>query len=125
MDKNLHKKDIGDWFHDEIEPLSQLPEKHVWEKLERQLDKTDASRYKHKFITTRRIAILLFFVLVGFATSTILYISRTQNDAVTLKVNNDVNKQTSSENLLKSEKADNVSADNDRNTSKTKNRDIT
>ena len=109
MDKNLHKKDIGDWFHDEIEPLNQAPGKHVWENLERQLDKTDASRYKHKFITTRRIATLLFFILVSFATVAILYIIRTENYVVINKVNNDMNKQTSTNNSLKPDKDNNVS----------------
>lgn len=80
MDKNLHE-DIGDWFNEKIEPMSQTPREKIWENLEQQLDKTDASKYRHKFLTARNVAAILFFLLMGFATATFLYIKKTSNNA--------------------------------------------
>jgi hypothetical protein len=83
MDKNIHK-DIGNWFSEEIEPMQQAPRKQVWEALEQQLDKEAASTYKRKFITFRRLAALLLFLLLGVATYTIVQFAKTK-DTVTAK----------------------------------------
>jgi len=78
MDKNLHD-DIGDLFYDEIEALSQRPQKQVWENIEHELDKTDAGRYKKKFNILKRVAAVLFFLLLGFATCTVIYFNNKKN----------------------------------------------
>ena len=86
MDKNLHN-DIGDWFQQKIEPMTELPREELWQNLEQQLDKTDASNYRNKFLTARRIAAILFFLLIGFATAAIFYISKTKSDLANNKIN--------------------------------------
>lgn len=67
MDENLHN-DLDKLFHDSIEPLSELPEKHVWENIEQQLDKDNAEKYKRKFIIWRSIAGIFILLLLSFAT---------------------------------------------------------
>ena len=67
MDENLHN-DIDKLFQDSIEPLSELPGKHVWDNIEQQLDKNNAEKYKRKYIIYKRIAGVLLFLLLSFAT---------------------------------------------------------
>ncbi len=79
MDKDLHN-DIGDLFYDGIEPMSEMPRKQVWDNLAQQLDKTDAEHYKKKFITARRLSLLLLLLLIGFATFTTIYFTSLKNE---------------------------------------------
>ena len=66
MDENLHN-DIDKLFQDSIEPLSELPGKHVWDNIEQQLDKNNAEKYKRKYIIYKRIAGVLLFLLLSLA----------------------------------------------------------
>lgn len=141
MDKNLHD-DIGDLFYDGIEPLSQPPRKEVWENIEQQLDKKDAAQYKQKFITARRMSVILLFLLIGFITCTLIYFNNkktgneTSNrltgdkkfndnnvqqpaninaDVSSSLTNNNRNKETNEKNFLKISSTN----DNDNNKQKT------
>ena len=66
MDENLHNH-IDKLFRDSIEPLSELPGKHVWDNIEQQLDKNNAEKYKRKYIIYKRAAVVLVFLLLSVA----------------------------------------------------------
>ncbi len=70
MDKNLH--DIDDIFNKAYHQYKDEPSDGVWEKLNAQLDKEDAEKYKKRFIGWKRTSILLLFLLSGI----VLYESR-------------------------------------------------
>jgi hypothetical protein len=74
MDKNLHKN-IGDVFSKEINLLSQEPREHIWDQIEKQLDKTDARVYKDKFIQFRKRSLLSLLLLIGVCTFSLVYMS--------------------------------------------------
>lgn len=59
-------------FRDSIESLSEMPEKHVWENIEQQLDKDNSDKYKRKYIFYKKIAGILFFLLIGFVTYVVI-----------------------------------------------------
>ena len=108
MDKNLHN-DIGDQFSNEINKLSQQPRGHIWENIDKALDKTDATNYKDKFIKLRKRTLLLLLMLIGISTFSVIYFNTSKNkihqqDAVH---NDNVAAQKSNEQ---------VSNDNDNNT---------
>ncbi|MDE3142764.1 MAG: outer membrane beta-barrel protein [Bacteroidota bacterium] len=63
MDKNIH--DIDNIFHKAYQQFEDEPSESVWEKLNAQLDKEDAGKYKKRFIGWKRAAILLLFLLSG------------------------------------------------------------
>jgi hypothetical protein len=67
MTENLHNS-FDDLFRDSIEPLSEAPEKHVWENIEHQLDRDYTEGYKRKYIFYRRIAGILLLLLLCFGT---------------------------------------------------------
>ena len=66
MDEHLHK-DIGKQFRDEINPLKQQPRKHIWENIDKALDKEEAKNYKQKYLLLRKSVLLLLFIgVAGF-----------------------------------------------------------
>ena len=81
MDKHLHK-DIGEQFSDEINKLDQQPRGHIWENIDKALDKTDATNYKDKFIRLRKRTLLLLLLLVGISTFSVIYFNtfKTKNN---------------------------------------------
>ena len=74
MDKHLHK-DIGEQFSNEINKLKQQPRGHIWENIDKVLDKTDATNYKDKFIRLRKRTLLLLLLLVGISTFSVIYLN--------------------------------------------------
>ena len=78
MDKNLHN-DIGEQFSDEINKLSQQPRGHIWENIDKALDKTDATNYKDKFIKLRKRTLLLLLMLIGISTFSVIYFNSSKN----------------------------------------------
>ncbi len=78
MDKHLHK-DIGEQFSNEINKLSRQPRGHIWENIDKQLDKTDVANYKEKCIRLRKRTLLLLLLLVGFSTFSVIYFSNSEN----------------------------------------------
>lgn len=78
MDKNLHN-DIGEQFSDEINKLSQQPRGHIWENIDKALDKTDATKYKDKFIRLRKRTLLLLLMLIGISTFSVIYFNTSKN----------------------------------------------
>ncbi len=78
MDKHLYK-DIGEQFSNEINKLDQQPRSHIWEDIDKQLDKTDAANYKEKFTRLRKRTLLLLLLLVGMATFSVIYFNSFKN----------------------------------------------
>jgi hypothetical protein len=78
MDKHLHN-DIGKQFSNEINKLSQQPREHIWENIDKQLDKTDATNYKDKFTKLRKRSLLLLLLLFGISTFSIIYFNTSKN----------------------------------------------
>ncbi len=64
MEKNLHK--IDEVFQDAQGKTNETPPPDGWEKLNAALDKQYLERYKTRFFTWKKIAILLFLILSGF-----------------------------------------------------------
>ena len=101
MDENLHNP-LDKLFRDSIEPLSEKPGKHVWEGVEQQLDKNNAERYKRKYILFKRIAVILLFLLLSFATFN-LFNNKTKNE--TIKSSSVTGKETVSDILESNDSA--------------------
>jgi hypothetical protein len=78
MDKHLHKN-IGEQFSEEINKLSQQPREHIWDAIDKQLDKTEATNYKEKFTRLRKRTLLLLLLLIGITTSSIIYFTTAKN----------------------------------------------
>jgi hypothetical protein len=80
MDKHLHN-DIGEQFSNEINKLDQQPRGHIWENIDKALDKTDAVNYKDKFTRLKKRSLLLLLLLIGISTFSIIYFntSKTKN----------------------------------------------
>ncbi len=78
MDKHLHK-DIGEQFSNEINKLNQQPRGHIWENIDKALDKTDATNYKDKFTRLRKRTLLLLLLLIGISTFSIIYFNTSKN----------------------------------------------
>jgi hypothetical protein len=83
MDKHLHK-DIGEQFSNEINKLSQQPREHIWENIDKQLDKTEAKNYKDKFTTLRKRTLLLLLLLICISSFSILYFNISKNKKTNL-----------------------------------------
>ncbi len=89
MDKHLHK-DIGDQFSDEINKLSQQPPEHIWENIDKALDKADAADYKDKFTRLRKRTLVLLFMLIGISTFSVVYFNTAKNkNTLQVAVHND------------------------------------
>jgi cell division protein FtsL len=88
MDKRPHK-DIGKQFSEEINSMSQQPRGHIWENIEKQLDKTDVKNYRDKFTQLRKKAFLLLVLFIGFLAYLIIYVAtvkyKTSNNRVATK----------------------------------------
>lgn len=78
MDKHLHK-DIGEQFSEEINSLSQQPREHVWENIDKALDKTDAKNYKDKFVRLKKRTMLLLLLLIGISTFSVFYFNASKD----------------------------------------------
>jgi hypothetical protein len=78
MDKHLHK-DIGEQFSNKINKLDQQPRGHIWENIDKALDKTDATNYKDKFTRQRKRTLLLLLLLIGISTFSIIYFNTSKN----------------------------------------------
>lgn len=66
MDEHLHK-DFGKQFRDEINSLKQHPRKHIWENIDKALDKEESKNYKEKYLLLRKTVLLLLFIgIAGF-----------------------------------------------------------
>lgn len=78
MDKHLHK-DIGEQFSQEINSLSQQPREHVWENIDKSLDKTDIKTYKDKFARLKKKSMLLLLLLIGISTFSVFYFNASKN----------------------------------------------
>jgi Outer membrane protein beta-barrel domain len=78
MDKHLHK-DIGEQFSEAINSLSQQPREHIWENIDQQLDKTEATSYKDKFTQLRKRTMLLLLLLIGISTFSVIYFNTSKN----------------------------------------------
>ena len=64
MNEDLHN-DLDKFFRDSIEPLRKLPGKHVWESIEKQLDK---KKDKRKYMLFKTTGVVLLLLLLCFAT---------------------------------------------------------
>ena len=64
MNKDLH--DIDDIFNEAGQRYEDEPSAAVWDKINADLDRKDAEKYKRRFIGWKRIAIILLFLLSGF-----------------------------------------------------------
>lgn len=108
MDKNLHN-DIGEQFSEEINKLNQQPREHIWENIDKALDKTDAANYKDKFTRLRKRTLLLLLLLIGISTFSVIYFntSKNKNTSQGAVHNNNVAVQKSNEK---------INNDNDNNT---------
>src|SRR5450755_2549079 len=95
MDENLHNH-IDKLFHDSIEPLSELPQKHVWENIEQQLDKNNAEKYKRKYIIFKRAAVVLLFLLLSFVTFNLINHNKPE---IIVKRNQSIIKKHSPDNI--------------------------
>jgi hypothetical protein len=78
MDEHLHK-DIGKQFRDEINRLKQQPSKHIWENIDKALDKEEAKNYKEKYLLLRKSVLLLLFI--GVAGFVAFYFNTAKNKA--------------------------------------------
>ena len=78
MDKNLHN-DISEQFSNEINKLNQQPREHIWENIDKALDKTDAANYKDKFTRLRKRTLLLLLLLIGISTFSVIYFTASKN----------------------------------------------
>jgi Outer membrane protein beta-barrel domain len=78
MDKHLHNG-IGEQFSNEINKLNQQPRGHIWENIDKALDKTDAVNYKDKFTRLRKRSLLLLLLLIGISTFSVIYFSISKN----------------------------------------------
>lgn len=87
MDKNLHTG-IGEQFSNEINKLNQQPREHIWENIDKALDKTDVTNYKNKFTRLRKRSLLLLLLLIGISTFSIIYFTTSQNMIKQSAVNN-------------------------------------
>jgi hypothetical protein len=76
MDEHVHK-DFGKQFRDEINNLKQHPSKHIWENIDKALDKEEAKNYKEKYLLLRKGVLLLFFI--GIAGLVIFYFNTAKN----------------------------------------------
>jgi hypothetical protein len=66
MDEHLHR-DFGNQFRDEINSLKQQPRKHIWENIDKALDKEEVKNYKEKYLLLRKTLLLLLFTgITGF-----------------------------------------------------------
>jgi hypothetical protein len=63
MDEHLH--DIDKFFYDNIEGHSEYPPKKVWDKIEAGLDRNTAVRYRKKYETVKRVALVLLILFLG------------------------------------------------------------
>ena len=79
MDRHLHK-DIGEQFSEEINSLSQQPLSHIWENIDKALDKTDAKNYKDKFARLKKRTMLLLLLLIGISTFSVFYFNVSKNE---------------------------------------------
>jgi hypothetical protein len=97
MDEHLHK-DIGKQFREEINSLSQQPRKHIWENIDKALDKEEAKNYKEKYLLLRKTVLLLFFI--GIAGFFAFYFSTSKNKPASneFTVQNTKGKDASSQN---------------------------
>ncbi len=78
MDKHLHR-DIGEQFSEDINSLSQEPREHIWENIDKALDKTDAKNYKEKFTRLKKRTMLLLLLLIGISTYSVIYFNTSKN----------------------------------------------
>jgi Outer membrane protein beta-barrel domain len=78
MDKQLHN-DIGEQFRDEINSLSQQPRAHIWEQVDKALDKTEVTTYKEKFLRLRKRTLLLLLLLIGISTFSVIFFNQSKN----------------------------------------------
>jgi hypothetical protein len=80
LDKHLHK-DIGEQFSKGINSLSQQPREHIWENIDRQLDKTALKNYKDKLSRLRKRTLLLLLLLIGIATFSVMNFKTSRNES--------------------------------------------
>jgi Outer membrane protein beta-barrel domain len=80
MDKHLHKN-IGEKFSEEINSMSRQPREHVWENIDKALDKTDVKSYKEKFTRLKKRSLLLLLLLIGLSTFSLIYFTGSRNDS--------------------------------------------
>jgi hypothetical protein len=111
MDKHLHN-DIGKQFSNEINKLSQQPRGHVWENIDKALDKTDAVNYKDKFTRLRKRSLLLLLLLIGISTFSIIYFNTTKNKDTQ---QSDMNNYNAAEQKIKEPASNNKASGDDTN----------
>jgi hypothetical protein len=80
LGKHLHK-DIGEQFSKGINSLSQQPREHIWENIDRQLDKTALKNYKDKLSRLRKRTLLFLLLLIGTATFSVMYFKTSRNES--------------------------------------------
>jgi hypothetical protein len=102
MDKNLHN-DIGQQFSEGINSLSQQPREHIWQNIDKTLDKADAENYKGKFARLKKRSTLLLLLLLGMSTASVIYFSNTKsnNDGLATEKTGTVtdSKETANQNI--------------------------
>ncbi len=64
MDKNLHK--IEDLFRDNLENNKELPPPNVWKNIDNDLNKIAVTRMGKKYTAMKRLAAILFFLLLCY-----------------------------------------------------------
>jgi hypothetical protein len=79
MDKHLHKN-IGEQFSEEINKLSQQPRNHIWDAIDKQLDKTEAINYKEKFTRLKKRTLLFLLLFIVITMSSIIYFNTAKNN---------------------------------------------
>src|ERR1700704_4400834 len=77
MDENLH--DIENLFHDALDDNGETASRNVWVVVQKRLDEDNIITIKRKYTIVKRIAILLFFLLVGFILFDVYHTSPSHN----------------------------------------------
>lgn len=75
MARNLHN-DIGVAFSQAINSMSQQPRAHVWENIDKELNKADATDYKEKFARLKKRTLFLLLLLIGISTFSLIYFNQ-------------------------------------------------
>lgn len=110
MDKSLH--DFDKLFREKVEAMQGSPDKHIWENIEQQLDKDDATLYKRKFITFRRLSVCLLVLFAGFATFTVIHTNSLNHHLQQKKDLASINRQKEYNNVNKIDNYKHVSKSN-------------
>ena len=119
MDENLHN--IEDLFRTALDDNEESPSGDVWEAVDKRLDKDKVVGIKKKYTNMKRIAIMLVFLLAGFALYDVYKINGGNNGKSYVKNNdaNDSNNQNKLSAIPETKTNDKTTGANSSNTNNT------